>query len=49
MEFNFVEINSIYYRQGLKIRKQLFFANFTNAQELLNDEYEQESIHLVAI
>ena len=48
MEFNFVEINSDYYQQGLKIREQLFFANFVNAQELLNDEYEQESIHLVA-
>ena len=49
MDFKFVDIGSKEYRQGLLIREQLFFKNFTNAQELLNDTHEKESIHLVAL
>lgn len=49
MEFKFVAIASNEYKQGLLVREQLFFKNFPNAQELLNDVHEQNSIHLVAI
>ncbi len=49
MEFRFVEINTLEYKQGLLVREQLFFKDFPNAQQLLNDAHEQESIHLVAI
>lgn len=49
MKFRFVELDSQEYKQGLVVRKKLFFKDFKNAQELLNDAYEQESIHLVAL
>ena len=49
MEFKFVAIDSKEYKQGLLVRKQLFFQDFPNAQELLNDSYEQESLHLIAL
>ena len=49
MEFRFVEVDTPEYKQGLLVREELFFKEFPNAQELLNDTHEQESIHLVAI
>lgn len=49
MEFRFVKVDTPEYKQGLLVREELFFKDFPNAQQLLNDAYEQESIHLVAI
>lgn len=44
-----VAINSKSYLQGVALRKQLFFKDFENAQELIDDIYEKESIHVIAI
>ena len=49
MEFKFVEIGSQEYQQGLLVREALFFKDFENAQGLLNDAHEQQSIHLVGL
>ena len=49
MDFKFVDIGSKEHEAGLLVREQLFFKNFTNASELLNDVYEKESVHLVAL
>lgn len=44
-----VTVGSNYYQQGVALRKQLFFKNFKNAQELIEDVYENQSIHVIAI
>lgn len=49
MDYRFVQVGSEDYKQGLLVREALFFKGFKNAQELLNDDYEQKSIHLVAL
>lgn len=49
MEFKFVAIDSKEYQEGILVREKLFFKDFPNAQMLLNDGYEQNSIHLVAV
>lgn len=49
MEFKFVALGTREYKQGLLVREELFFKGFPNASELLNDDNEEESIHLVAI
>ena len=44
-----VSVNSDLYNQGVALRKKLFFENFKNGQELINDTYENHSIHFVAV
>lgn len=46
---NIVEINSKQYKEGLLIRELLFFKDFPNAEELLIDLFEKDSIHVVSI
>ena len=49
MKFIFVKSNSNHYNQGIEVRKKVFFKGFENAYQLLNDSYELNSIHLIAI
>ena len=46
---NIVEINSNKYKERLLIRELLFFKDFSNAEELLIDLFEKDSIHVVSI
>jgi len=49
MEIIKITIDNNYYLQGVALRKQLFFKNLKNAQELIDDVYENQSIHVIAI
>ncbi len=47
MESHFVTQDSSFYDQAFQLRKALFFKDFENANELLNDAFEAESYHLI--
>ena len=49
MEFRFINQNSDYYKEALKVREEVFFKNFENSLQLLNDSYEFGSSHLVCL
>ncbi|WP_010177483.1 GNAT family N-acetyltransferase [Aquimarina agarilytica] len=47
METHFVSIGSSLYKEACQLRKELFFKDLENAELLLNDNYEKNSMHLV--
>lgn len=47
MKSKFVCLNSELYNQAFQLRKELFFKDFSNADELLKDDFEKNSYHLV--
>ncbi len=49
MEIISVAFNSLFYLEGVNLRKKLFFEGYTNAQELINDVYEKQSKHIIAL
>ena len=49
MEFKFVAVGSVQHKNGLLVREALFFKDYSNAQELLFDDFEENSLHLVAV
>lgn len=44
-----VDTNSDYYLQGVSLRKKLFFNGYENAQQLIDDDFEINSVHIVAL
>ncbi len=44
-----VTINSELYTKGVNLRKQLFFEGLKNADALIRDPYENNSIHIIAL
>ncbi len=44
-----VAFNSNFYLEGVNLRKKLFFEGYANAQELIDDAYEKQSKHIIAL
>lgn len=49
MLYKFITTEDEYYQGAVDLRIDLFFNQFENADELIDDPYEEESIHLVCI
>ncbi|WP_025739561.1 GNAT family N-acetyltransferase [Aquimarina pacifica] len=47
MKYEFVSYGDVFYRQGVVIRIEQFFKNMDTAEELIKDDVEKSSLHLV--
>ncbi len=47
--YKFITPDTLQYQAGVALRISLFFEGMPDAQELINDDFENKSLHLVAI
>jgi len=49
VELKYINLQNELYAEAKKIRIDCFFANMNNAEELINDIFEENGIHLVCV
>lgn len=48
-ELKYITTKSSYYKDAVVLREKLFFKNFENSLDLINDKFELNSFHLVCL
>ncbi|NLR91587.1 GNAT family N-acetyltransferase [Flammeovirga agarivorans] len=49
LQFKYIETTDVFYQAGVDIRIDCFFKNMPEADSLINDAFEHESLHLVCL
>ena len=48
-DLKYVDIKDSFYKEAVVIRKELFFKNMKNSSDLIQDNFEENGIHLVCL
>jgi predicted N-acetyltransferase YhbS len=48
-ELKYINTDSLFYKEAVAIRKELFFKNMENSTSLIQDNFEENGIHVVCL
>lgn len=49
VELKYINTDSLFYKEAVAIRKELFFKNMENSTSLIQDNFEENGIHVVCL